>query len=201
MKYVMMGTSSNFGTMFSVAGASLFLPFLPMLPTQILLNNLMYDTSELAIPADNVDPEYVETPRRWDVSFVRRFMVVFGPASSIFDFLTFFIMLDIFRATAPMFQTAWFLESIATQTLVIFLIRTRRTPFYKSTPGRLLTLSSLGVVAVALILPYTSLGALFRFVQLPLTFYAALAGVTILYLLLVEFIKKRFYATPLRHSG
>jgi len=193
MKYVMMGTSSNFGNMFSVAGASLFLPFLPMLPTQILLNNLLYDLSELPIPTDNVDQEYVERPRRWDISFVRRFMVVFGPISSIFDFLTFFMMLFVFKATEPLFQTAWFLESLSTQTLVIFLIRTRKTPFYRSTPSKLLMLSSLGVVAVALVLPFTPLGALFGLVRLPLMFYVALAALVALYLALVEIIKRRFY--------
>jgi len=193
MKYVMMGTSSNFGNMFSVAGASLFLPFLPMLPTQILLNNLLYDLSELAIPTDNVDQEYVEKPRRWDLSFVRRFMVIFGPISSVFDFLTFFIMLAVFHATEPMFQTAWFLESLATQTLVIFLIRTRRTPFYRSKPSAFLLLSSLGVVVAALAVPFTPLGAVFGFARLPFTFYVVLGGLVGLYLGLVEIIKKRFY--------
>jgi len=193
MKYVMMGTSSNFGNMFSLAAASLFLPFLPMLPTQILLNNLLYDVSELPIPTDNVDAEYVEKPRRWDTSFVRRFMLIFGPISSVFDFLTFFIMLSVFHAAESMFQTAWFLESLATQTLVIFLIRTRRTPFYRSRPSTFLLLSSLGVVGVALVVPFTPLGRLFGFVRLPLTFYVVLAGLVVLYLGLVEVIKRRFY--------
>ncbi len=129
MKYVMMGTSPNFGNMFSAAGASLFLPFLPMLPEQILLNNLLYDFSELAIPADNVDREYIDKPRRWDVSFVRNFMVFFGPIA-LFDYLTFFAMLFVFNAGAPLFQTGWFLESLSTQTLVIFIIRIRRIPFF-----------------------------------------------------------------------
>ncbi|MCJ7561032.1 magnesium-translocating P-type ATPase, partial [Candidatus Bathyarchaeota archaeon] len=159
MKYVMMGVSSNFGNMFSVAVASLFLPFLPMLPIQILLNNLLYDFSQTTITTDNVDQEYVEKPKRWDISFIRRFMVSLGPVSSIFDFLTFFIMLFIFIPMVPqvqkepLFQTAWFLESLCTQTLVIFVIRTRRSPFYKSKPSRLLFLSSLGIVGFALILP------------------------------------------------
>ena len=193
MKYIMMGTSSNFGNMFSVAGASLFLPFLPMRPTQILLNNLLYDVSELPIPIDNVDQEYVEKPRRWDVSFVRRFMLIFGPISSIFDFLTFFIMLFVFKATVPLFQTAWFIESLSTQTLVIFMIRTRRSPFYKSIPNKVLTSTSLCVVAFALILPFTPLGALFGFVKLPFMFYLALAGLVALYLALVEIVKRQFY--------
>jgi Mg2+-importing ATPase len=164
-----------------------------MLPTQILLNNLLYDVSELPIPTDNVDREYVEKPRRWDVSFVRRFMMIFGPLSSVFDFLTFFIMLFVFKATAPVFQTAWFLESLSTQTLVIFLIRTRRSPFYRSIPSKPLLLSSLAVVCIALILPFTPLGPLFGFVVLPFTFYVVLAGLVGLYLVLVEIVKRRFY--------
>jgi Mg2+-importing ATPase len=157
------------------------------------LNNLLYDMSELAIPTDTVDREYVESPRRWNVSFVRKFMVVFGPTSSIFDFLTFFVMLIVFNATAPMFQTAWFLESLCTQTLVIFIIRTRRTPFYRSRPSKLLALSSLGVVAVALAVPFTPLGQLFEFVRLPWVFYPVLAVLVGSYLALVELIKRRFY--------
>jgi Mg2+-importing ATPase len=193
MKYVMMGTSSNFGNMFSVAAASLFLPFLPMLPIQILLNNLLYDLSELTIPTDNVDPEYVEKSKRWDISFIRKFMVFVGPISSIFDFLTFFIMLLIFNATEPLFQTAWFLESLCTQTLVIFVIRTRRTPFYKSKPSRLLTLSTLTIVGTALVTPFSPLGVLFEFVRPPLAFFAVLAGLIGVYLVLVEIVKKWFY--------
>ncbi|MGQ9744345.1 MAG: magnesium-translocating P-type ATPase, partial [Candidatus Bathycorpusculaceae bacterium] len=193
MKYIMMGVSSNFGNMFSVAGASLFLPFLPMLPIQILLNNLLYDFSQFTITTDNVDPEYVERPKRWDISFIRKFMVLLGPVSSIFDFLTFFIMLLVFSATEPLFQTAWFLESLSTQTLVIFVIRTRRTPFYKSKPSRLLLLSSLSIVSFALILPFTPLGELFQFVQPPFTFFLVLAGLIGAYLVLTEAVKKWFY--------
>ncbi|MEM2118120.1 MAG: magnesium-translocating P-type ATPase [Candidatus Bathyarchaeia archaeon] len=193
MKYVMMGVSSNFGNMFSVAGASLFLPFLPMLPIQILLNNLLYDFSQSTITTDNVDPEYVEKPKRWDISFIRRFMIFLGPVSSIFDFLTFFIMLLVFNATEPLFQTAWFLESLCTQTFVIFVIRTRRTPFYKSKPSRLLLLSSLSIVGFALILPFTPLGELFHFVQPPFTFFLVLAALIGAYLVLTETVKKWFY--------
>src|SRR4030042_2337138 len=130
MKYVMLCVSSNFGNMFSVAGSSLFLPFLPMLPVQILLNNLLYDVSQSTITTDNVDQEYVEKPKRWDISFIRRFMVSLGPVSSLFDFLTFFTMLFIFHATASLFQTAWFIESLCSQTLVVFVIRSRKIPFY-----------------------------------------------------------------------
>lgn len=193
MKYIMMGTSSNFGNMFSVAGASIFLTFLPMLPIQILLNNLLYDMSELTIPTDNVDPEYTQKPKRWDISFIRRFMVILGPISSVFDFLTFFIMLFVFRASISLFQTAWFLESLCTQTLVIFVIRTRRTPFYKSKPSRLLLFSTMFVVAFALVLPFTFLGDLFKFVAPPAAFFAILAGLITAYLILVELVKRWFY--------
>jgi Mg2+-importing ATPase len=195
MKYIMMGTSSNFGNMFSVAAASLFLSFLPMLPIQILLNNLLYDFSESTIPTDNVDSEYVETPKRWSISFIRRFMIILGPISSIFDFLTFAIMFYVFGAqhNEQLFQTAWFIESLCTQTLVIFVIRTRRTPFYRSKPGKLLLLSSLAIVAVALILPFTPLGTLFKFVVPPLLFFIILAGLIAAYLVFVEIVKRWFY--------
>ncbi len=192
MKYIMMGVSSNFGTMFSVAGASLFLSFLPMTAIQILLNNLMYDLSEATIPTDNVDEEYIEKPKRLDISYIRRFMLVMGPVSSIFDFLTFFIMLVVFSATVHVFQTAWFIESLSTQTLVVFVLRTRRTPFYKSKPGKYLLISSLAVVATAFALPYTPLGAIFQFVPPPAMFYPVLAGLIVAYIFLVEFVKKLF---------
>ncbi len=193
MKYIMIGTSSNFGNMFSVAGASLFLPFLPMLPTQILLNNLLYDLSQTTIPTDNVGVEYLAKPRKWDISFIRRFMIYVGPISSIFDFVTFFIMLYVFNASESLFRTAWFLESLCTQTLVIFVIRTRVSPFYKNRPSRLLTLSSLSAIVIALALPFTPLGELFGFVRPPAAFYSILAGLLGLYLLLVEFGKKYVY--------
>ena len=193
MKYIMMGTSSNFGNMFSAAAASLFLPFLPMLPQQILLNNLMYDLSELTIPTDNVDQDYIERPRRWDISFVRDFMVFFGPISSIFDFLTFFVMLFVFKANAPLFQTAWFLESLSTQALVIFVIRTRRIPFYKSRPSWSLLFTTLGVVISALVLPFTPLGSIFRFVPPPTSFLILLLVFIAAYLMLAEILKGLFY--------
>jgi len=193
MKYIMIGTSSNFGNMFSVAGASLFLPFLPMLPIQILLNNLLYDSSQSTIPTDNVDQEYIQKPRRWDISFIRRFMIFFGPISSIFDFLTFFIMLLVFNATEPLFQTAWFLESLSTQAFVVFAVRTRKTPFYKSKPSGLLLLSSVGIVGLGLIMPFTPLGSLFGFVVPPSAFFMILAGLVAVYLVSIEIIKRWFY--------
>ncbi len=193
MKYLLMGSSSNFGNMFSVAGASLFLPFLPMLPIQILLNNLLYDLSESTIPTDNVDRSYVDSPKRWDMDFIKKFILIFGPISSLFDFLTFFILLFIFSAQAALFQTAWFIESICTQTLVIFVIRTKVIPFYRSKPSRFLMASTFLVVFVACILPFTSLGSIFGFVHPPLSFYAVLAGLVAGYLVLVEVAKRWFY--------
>jgi hypothetical protein len=164
-----------------------------MRPIQILLNNLLYDFSQSTIPADNVDQEYIEKPKRWDISFIKRFMVFLGPISSIFDFLTFFIMLIFFKATEPLFQTAWFLESLSTQTLVIFVIRTKKSPFYKSKPSRLLLLSSITIVTFALILPFTPVGALFKFVAPPYMFFFVLAGLIAAYLMLVEVVKRWFY--------
>jgi Mg2+-importing ATPase len=148
MKYIMMGTSSNFGNMFSMAGAALFLPFLPMLPIQILLNNLLYDFSEIAIPLDRVDAEELRAPHAWDMQFIRNFMLVLGPVSSIFDFITFYVMQTVLRANEALFQTGWFIESLATQVLVIFVIRTRGNPI-KSRPHPWLVASSLAVVALA----------------------------------------------------
>jgi Mg2+-importing ATPase len=192
MKYVMLGVSSNFGNMFSVAGASLFLPFLPMLPVQILLNNLLYDASQSTITADNVDDEYVEKPKRWDISFIRRFMTSLGPVSSLFDFTTFFVMLLVFNASAPLFQTAWFIESLASQTLVVFVIRTRR-PFYKSKPSRYLLASSVGIIGLGLLVPFTPVGPLLGFVAPPPAFFLALAAILGAYLMLAEAVKRLFF--------
>jgi Mg2+-importing ATPase len=213
MKYIMMGVSSNFGTMFSVAGASLFLNFLPMTAIQILLNNLLYDLSEATIPTDNVDEEYIGKPKKLDISYIRRFMIILGPVSSIFDYVTFFLLLFVFLPMLPavvpelqrqhIFQTAWFVESLATQALVVFVLRTRKTPFYKSKPGRYLLISTLAVVAVAFALPYTPLGTLFNFTPPPTMFYLALAGIIAAYLFLVEVVKKWFnkrYAYLLEQS-
>jgi len=199
MKYVLMGTSSNFGNMFSVAAASLFLWFLPMRPLQILLNNFLYDLSESTIPTDNVDQEYIEKPKRWNISLVKKFIMYFGPISSIFDFLTFFIMLLVFNATETLFQTAWFIESLCTQTLVIFVIRTRRTPFYKSRPSKLLFFSSLAIVGFTLLIPFTPLSELFGFVETPIAFFVVLGGLVGVYLALVELVKRWFYTRETRH--
>jgi Mg2+-importing ATPase len=189
----MMGASSNFGNMFSVAGASLFLPFLPMLPIQILLNNLLYDISQTMIPTDAVDDEYAQRPKHLNIVFIRRFISIFGPISSLFDYLTFFIMLYVFHATGALFQTAWFIESICTQVAVIFVIRTRRVPFYTSRPSAYLVVSTLLVIAVACTLPFTMLGRIFGFVPPPADFFAVLIGLVISYLILVELTKRWFY--------
>ncbi len=195
IKYVLMGTSSNFGNMFSAAGASLFLSFLPMLPSQILLNNLLYDSSQLAIPTDNVDEEQLRRPSHWDIGFIRRFMIFFGPLSSVFDFVTFGVMLWIFHAGATEFRSGWFVESLATQTLVIFAIRTRRIPFFRSHPSLPLALAALGVVAVGSALPATPLAHTLGFSPLPVAFFAALAGMVVGYLILIEVGKRIFYRT------
>ncbi len=190
MKYLMMGTSSNFGNMFSMAGASLILPFLPMLPTQILLNNFLYDLSQITIPTDNVDPSFVHKPRRWDISIIRDFMLFIGPISSIFDFLTFFVMLGVFRADEKLFHTGWFVESLVTQTLVLFVIRTAGNPL-RSRPSLPLASTVLVVVALGLVLPFTPLAGVLGFTPLPLAYLLFLAAATATYLLMVEFAKRR----------
>jgi Mg2+-importing ATPase len=182
-KYVLMGASSNFGNMFSMAGAALILPFLPMLPIQILLNNLIYNVSEVAIPFDSVDAEAITGPVAWNVTLVERFMLVFGPVSSVFDFVTFYAMLHLFGAGAALFQTGWFIESMVTQTLVVFCIRTRRLA-WQSRPGRVLVGTTVGAVAVALLLPVLPIGKWFGFVPPPPLFFAYLLAATLAYLAL-----------------
>jgi len=154
-----MATSSNFGNMFSAAAASVFLSFLPMLPSQILLNNLLYNAGQLAIPTDAVDPETLSRPAAWDIGFVRRFMIVFGPVSSVFDFLTFFVMLDLLHAGHSEFRTGWFVESLATQTLVIFVIRTRRVPFVRSRPSIGMLIVPTTCAAIGAVVPVHTGGA------------------------------------------
>lgn len=190
MKYLFMGTSSNFGNMLSMAGVSAFLPFLPMLPTQILLNNFLYDMSQLTIPTDNVDPDMIRKPRQWDISVIRRFMVTIGPISSIFDFLTFYVLLSVFHAGQTLFHTAWFVESLATQTLVIVVIRTTQRP-WRSRPSRALAATTLLVVAIGVLLPFSPLAGLLGFAPPPPAFFVYLVFATATYLVLVE-IGKRF---------
>jgi Mg2+-importing ATPase len=194
IKYVLMGTSSNFGNMFSAAAASAVLSFLPMLPSQILLNNLLYDSSQLAIPTDRVDEEQLQAPAHWNIAFIRRFMLTFGPISSLFDFLTFGLMLGVLHAGPVEFRTGWFVESLATQTLIIFAIRTRRIPFYRSRPGKVLTVATFTVIGVGVALTLSPLATALGFTPLPLVFFAALVVMALLYLVLVEVTKKMFYA-------
>jgi Mg2+-importing ATPase len=195
MKYVLMAISSNFGNMFSAAGASLFLPFLPLLPIQILLNNFLYDMSELSITTDRVDPEYVERPKRLDIPYIKSFMVTFGLISSLFDFLTFFVLLFVFDSwkTPQFFQTAWFVESLSTQTLAIFVIRTRKSPFFRSHPSKPLLYSSIVVVLISVTIPFTMVGQWFQFIPLPINFFLFLIAFISAYVILVELTKKWFY--------
>jgi len=196
-KYILMGTSSNFGNMFSAAAASVFLPFLPMLPMQILFMNLLYDVANFALPTDNVDEEYTKSPKRWDIGFVRKFTLFFGPFSSLYDFLTYGIMLFIFGAStpelAPLFQSGWFVESFWTEVLVIFVIRTRRIPFLSSRPGKWLSVLTLSCVAFGTILPFTLLGGFLGFTALPVEYWILLILMVATYLLLVDAGKVFFY--------
>jgi Mg2+-importing ATPase len=197
LKYLLMGTSSNFGNVLSMAAASLFLPFLPMLPTQILLNNLLYDVGQLTIPTDNVDETYLEKPQRWNINLIRNFMLFIGPISSIFDFLTFYVLLHFFHTSAAQFHTGWFVESLATQTLVLFVIRTSKNPL-RSRPSIPLVATCLGVVAIGIYLPFSPLAGVLGFTRLPGSYFVFLAIATGAYLLLVEAAKRRLLpgATP-----
>jgi Mg2+-importing ATPase len=194
MKYIVMSTSSNFGNMFSMAAASLFLKFLPMLPTQILLNNFLYDTSQIALPGDNVDLALLHRPKRWQIGFIRQFMTIIGPISSIYDFLTFGVLLWMFHAAAnpPLFRTGWFVESLATQTLVVFVIRTAGNPLHSRPSGRLM-MAVVAISAAGVALPYTPLGPLLGFTPLPLSLLGAISLLTLTYLLLVQVVKTWFY--------
>ncbi len=189
MKYLLMGTSSNFGNMVSMAAASLLLPFLPMLPTQILLNNLLYDMSQITIPTDDVDASWLGEPHRADIALVRRFMLFVGPISSLFDFVTFFVLLRVFHASPALFHTGWFVESLCTQTLVLFVIRTFQRP-WRSRPSRALTASVLAVVALGVALPATPFAAVLGFVPLPPSYFAFVAAATVTYLAVVEIAKQ-----------
>ena len=193
IKYVLMGTSSNFGNMFSVTVAAAFLPFLPMLPSQILLNNLLYDASQMTIPTDNVDEEQLARPSHWDIRFIRRFMVRVGPISSIFDFATFAVMLWVFDAGPTLFRSGWFVESLATQTLVVFVVRTKRVPFFRSHPSMPLLASMIAVVTIGALLPGSRLGPPLGFSPLPVAFFLVLAVFVVAYLAAVEVGKVIFF--------
>jgi Mg2+-importing ATPase len=200
MKYVLMATSSNFGNMLSMAVASLFLPFLPMLPLQILLNNFLYDLAQVAIPSDRVDATWQRKPRRWNVAFIRRYMLTIGPISSVFDLATFALMLGVFHADEPLFRTGWFVESLATQTLVIFVIRTAAAPWAMA-PSRGLMLGVAASLGVGVLLPFTPLATWLGFVPLPPLFFAFLVVMTVAYLGAVELAKRRFYRDDARPGG
>ena len=190
MKYLLMGTSSNFGNMFSMAAASAFLPFLPMLPTQILLNSFLYDLAQVTIPGDNVDNAYLRRPQRWDMRVIRDFMVLIGPISSIFDFVTFYALLHYFHARESLFRTGWFVESLATQTLVLFVIRTMGSPF-QSRPSRSLTVTTLVIVAIGAVLPVTPLATFLGFTRLPVSYFAFLIPAILTYLVMVDVAKRQ----------
>jgi Mg2+-importing ATPase len=199
-KYVLMGSSSNFGNMFSMAGAALFLPFLPMLPTQVLLNNLLYDASEAGVPLDHVDAEALAQPVQWDLPLIQRFMLVLGPVSSLFDFLTFYALLHLFGAGEALFQTGWFIESLATQVLVIFVIRTRGRPWH-SRPHPVLAALTLGAAVAGALLPLTPLAGFFGFVAPPAVFYLFLGAAVVIYLCVVELVKRLFFRYIARPYG
>jgi Mg2+-importing ATPase len=197
MKYVFMATSANFGNMFSMAGASLLLPFLPLLPTQILLMNLLTDLPEMTIASDSVDPELVLTPRRWDVNRIRNFMLVFGPLSSVFDFLTFGALILLLGTGPAEFRAGWFMESVVSASLVVLVVRTRR-PFFKSLPSRYLLMATLAVAATAAILPFTPLGAIFQFAPLPPAYLLVMAVIIAGYVFSAEVAKHIFYRRTAR---
>jgi Mg2+-importing ATPase len=192
LKYVFMATSANFGNMFSMAGVSLFLPFLPLLPKQILLMNLMTDMPEMTISTDNVDIEIVEKPRRWDIKFIRKFMIVFGLLSTIFDYITFGTLFFVLHSVMNQFRTAWFMESVISACMVVLVIRTRK-PLFKSKPRKHLLLATLFIVGVIIILPFTPLAQIFGFIGLPPLYLVAVGVIVLLYIITAEIVKKIFY--------
>jgi Mg2+-importing ATPase len=192
VKYIKMGSSSNFGNMFSMTGGSSFLPFLPMLPIQILLNNFLYDLSQIAIPTDRVDKQYLEKPRPWNVKYIKNFMMIIGPISSIFDFITFGVMLFIFRSSAELFHTGWFIESLCTQTLVIYVIRTGKIPFVESWPSFSLIMTSLFIITIGILITFSPLAKPFGFVTPPGAYFIALIIMVVSYLFIVQRVKMWF---------
>jgi Mg2+-importing ATPase len=192
LKYVFMATSANFGNMFSMAGVSLLLPFLPLLPKQILLTNLLTDFPEMTIATDRVDDVMIDHPRRWDIKAIRQFMITFGIVSSVFDFVTFGVLLLILHATPVQFRTGWFLESVVSASLIVLVIRTRQ-PFFTSRPGKFLLLATLSIVVVTLILPFTPLAGIFGFSALPISFLLLIGIVVLFYVIAAELVKSVFY--------
>jgi Mg2+-importing ATPase len=206
VKYIKMGASSNFGNMFSVVGGSYFLPFLPMAPIQVLVNNLLYDVSQLGIPADRVDEEYLQKPRKWNIASIKKFMVWIGPMSSIFDYTTYFLMLYFFGCIAyttttdpaqkahfeSLFHTGWFVESLLTQTLIVHIIRTNRIPFFQSRASWPLTMTTLTVMAVACLLPFSPLAGPLGLTALPPAFWPWMLATVVAYSILTHFMKTLF---------
>ena len=200
MKYMMMWLSSNFGNMFSMIGAVMFLPFFPMLPSQILLNNFLYDLSQVSLPTDHVDEEYIKKPKHRNIKFIRNFMLAFWPISSIFDFLTFYFLFAVFHFKDSMFQTWWFIESLATQIFVIYVIRTRRIPFWKSWPSKWLLTTTFGMVFLGFIFTLPFLAPIFWFAFMPTYAYLTIIGLVLIYLVLVEIVKYFFYKRMYKSS-
>ena len=192
LKYVFMATSANFGNMFSMAGASLFLNYLPLLPKQILLTNLLTDFPEMTIATDRVDPEWIEKRRRWDIRFIRNFMITFGLVSSIFDYLTFALLLWFLKASPDQFRTGWFMESVISASLIVLVIRSRKF-FLKSKPGKPLLVATILVGLATLIFPWTPLGRLFEFRPLPVSFLVVMGAILVAYMVTAEIAKKIFY--------
>lgn len=192
LKYIFMATSANFGNMFSMAGASLFLPFLPLLPKQVLLTNLLTDIPEMTIATDAVDPSLIAAPRKMDLSFIRKFMIVFGVISSLFDYATFGILLYWLKAPPAEFRTGWFLESVVSASLIVLVVRTSQ-PFYKSRPGKYLIISTIFIVLVTLALPLSPFAGLLGFVRLPVRFYGWMSAIVLFYIIAAETAKRIFY--------
>jgi Mg2+-importing ATPase len=192
LKYVFMATSANFGNMFSMAGVSLLLPFLPLLPKQILLTNLMTDFPEMTIATDSVDKDMIDYPRRWDIKAIRKFMITFGIVSSVFDYLTFGVLLLVLHATQIQFRTGWFLESVISASLIVLVIRSRK-PFFKSRPGNYLLIATLSIVVVTVIVPLTPLAEVLGFSPLPIVFLLLIGIIVLLYIIAAEVAKTVFY--------
>jgi P-type Mg2+ transporter len=192
LKYIFMATSANFGNMFSMAGASLFLPFLPLLPGQILLTNLLTDLPEMTIATDSVDGELVQVPRRWNIGFIRKFMIVFGILSSVFDYITFGILLLVLHAGETLFRTGWFIESVISASLVVLVIRSRKF-FFKSKPSPYLLMMTIAVAVIAMVFPFVPLGPIFKFDRPPLSFVLMMLGTVVLYIISAELMKRWFY--------
>jgi Mg2+-importing ATPase len=199
VKYIKMAASSNFGNMFSVLGGSLFLPFVPMLPIQVLTNNLLYDFSQTTIPSDQVDADWLTRPRKWAIGEIRRFIIFIGPISSIFDYMTYFIMLYVFHTwknvgnDAALFHTGWFVESLFTQTLIIHIIRTNKIPFIQSRASKALLATSLIIVAIGAYLPFSPLASTLGLVALPPLYWLLLVGMLSCYVVLTQVVKMWFY--------